>query len=97
MAGRRTQRITVGARLFTLVALSGPILWGRDETELVALAGVAGVWVLATLAEQRRDLARNVPVVEAALTGLVCGLTLGNSPAILLALAVPPFTAAVVR
>ncbi|MDO9458446.1 histidine kinase [Nocardioides sp.] len=97
MIEQRTQRITVGARLFALVALSGPILWDRNETALTALAGVAGVWVVASVAEQRRELTVNVPVVEAALTGVVCGLTFGDGQAILLALAVPPFLAAVVR
>lgn len=97
MTGRRTQRVTVGARLFALVALGGPILWGRNQTELVALAGVAGVWLLASLVERRRGLAYDVPIAEAALTGLVCGLALGDGDTLLLALAVPPFVAAVVR
>jgi signal transduction histidine kinase len=97
LRSRRTRRITVGARLFALVALSGPILWSRDHTQLTALAGVAAVWLLASLVERREELTRDVPVVEAALTGLVCGLTLDDSQTILLALAVPPFLAAVVR
>ncbi len=95
--GTRDQRITVGTRLFALAALSGPILLSKDAASLAALAGVAGVWLVASLAGRRPELLRDSPVVEAAATGLICGLTLGAEQTILLALAVPPFLAAVVR
>ncbi|WP_148614630.1 sensor histidine kinase [Nocardioides rubriscoriae] len=97
MTGLRTQRITVGARLFALVALSGPILWDHNRTAMVALAGVAGVWLVASLVERQQLFVREAPVVEAALTGLVCGLTLGDDQTVFLALCVPPFVAAVTR
>ena len=97
MTGRRTWRITVGARLFALIVISGPVLLEGDANAHVALAGVAAIWLVASLVERRPGLARDTPVVEAALTGLVCGLTLDAPESILLALAVPPFVAAVVR
>lgn len=97
MTGRRTQRITVGSRLFALLALGAPILWNGNRTGLVALIAVAAVWLLASLVESRRLLLRDGPVIEAALTGVVCGLTSNDAQQILLALAVPPFLAAVTR
>lgn len=96
MISRRT-RITIGARIFALIAISGPILWNHGRTEVFAFLGVAGVWLIASLAERRTAIAREVPIVEAGLTGLVCGLAIDSSSAILLAMAVPPFVAAVVR
>lgn len=92
---RPAARITIGARLFTLVALGGPVLWYREKETLYALLAVGVVWFVAALAEQRRALARVSPLVEASLLGVVCGLAIRDSQAILLALALPPFVAAV--
>lgn len=93
----RALRITGSARLFALVALSGPILYDRNQIELLALAGIAAVWLLATILERQPSLARATPVAEAALIGLACGLTLNSSLTIILALALPPFLAALSR
>ncbi|CAN5615515.1 hypothetical protein BH11ACT8_BH11ACT8_06610 [soil metagenome] len=90
-------RITFGARIFTLLALGAPVLWYRDKSALLALAAVGVIWLLAAAAERRSDLAPIVPVAEAGLIGLVSGLCVADSPAILVALAVPPFAAAVLH
>jgi signal transduction histidine kinase len=93
----RAQRITLGARLVTLLAVGAPILYGRDREGLLALAGVVAMWAAATLAQQQQQLARASPIAEAALTGVICGITVADSLNIVLLLALPPFLAALVR
>lgn len=95
MVTRQAFGITLGARVFTLLALGAPVLWYRDREALLALAAVGGVWLTAAVAERRPELRRLVPLVEAALIGLICGFCIVGSPAVLVALAVPPFAAAV--
>lgn len=97
MTGRRSFGITAGARLFALFAISAPVLYSRDRVAMVALAGVACVWLLASLAERRRSVTAFTPVVEAALTGFISGISIETSETILLALALPPFVAAILR
>ncbi len=90
-------RITVGSRLFTLLALGAPVLWYRDRAALIALAAVGAVWLVASVAERRPELTPMSPIAEGAAIGVICGLTLGSSEAILLALVLPPFVGAVLR
>lgn len=86
-------RISAAARGFVLLALGGPILWDRDVDSVVALAALASGWLVAVLLELRLPRTRGlVGVLDAALVGLVVGLTV-DSLAVLGALAVPPFAA----
>ncbi|MGH3334289.1 MAG: hypothetical protein ACRDOZ_00605, partial [Nocardioides sp.] len=90
-------RLAVGARIFGLVLLSVPLLWSRDDTALLALLTIGIIWAAAVAADR---LGLNMVVgsmVEAALVGAVCGLTLDEAPAVLGALAVPPFVASLRR
>jgi signal transduction histidine kinase len=96
-AADRTLRIKAGARVFAFVVVVVPVLYDRDRVGVLALAGIAGVWVAATLAEHQRELARAVPLVEAALVGVICGLSLEASLTIALILALPPFLTALTR
>lgn len=97
MPTRQALRITLGARIFTLLALDAPILWYRNEAGLIALAAAGVIWFAAVTAEQRLKARPIVPVAEAGMIGLVCGFCIVDSPAILVALAVPPFAAAVLN
>ena len=90
-------RLAVSARIFGLVVLAGPVLWTGGSTMGLALVAVAMIWVLATGAE-RLGLDSTVTIVlEGALIGTVCALSVDASLAVLGALAVPPFTAALRR
>ena len=90
-------RIAAAARGFVLLALGGPILWGRDVASLVALAALGTGWLLALNLEMRAPRLR-VPLVvlDAGFVGLVAGTELGDQ-AVLGALAVPPFVAGLWR
>ncbi len=86
-------RIAAAARGFVLLALGGPILWGRDVSSVIALAALGTGWLLALNLELRAPRLR-VPLVvlDAGFVGLVAGTEL-TSQAVLGALAVPPFIA----
>ncbi len=88
-------RFTLGARIFTFLALGAPVLWYRDRSALLALVALGVVWALASLGERQERSRLAVPVAEAGVIGLVCGFCVADSPVILVALAVPPFAAAV--
>ena len=90
-------RLAVSARIFGLVVLSGPVLWSGGSTMGLALVAVAMIWVLSTGAERLGVDSTVTIVLEGALIGTVCALSLGASLAVLGALAVPPFTAALRR
>lgn len=90
-------RLAVGARIFGLVMLSAPLLWSREDTGLLALLTIGIVWSAAIAADRLRLNSDLCSIVEAALVGAVCGLTLEEAPAVLGALAVPPFIASLRR
>lgn len=82
------------ARLLSLLAIAAPVLWYRDTTALLVLTALGLVWAYQTVAELRPGLVlRLAPIAEASLVGVVCGFGLVYSPALLAALAVPPFVA----
>ena len=91
---RQDLRLCGGARVLGLLALVVPVLWSDQRTTLLGLVAVGVVSLLAHLAQARR-LARPAVLVatEAAAVGVVCGLVLPSSVAMLGALAVPAFTA----
>jgi len=97
MPDRQLFRVTVGARLFGLLALSAPVLWYRDQESLLAVAALGGLWLAAVLAELRPELVGLVPTIEACLVGVLCGISVASAPVVLLALALPPFVAAVLH
>ena len=87
--------IHVGARLFTLLVIGAPILWYRDGPGLAALAVLAGVWIATSLPADSARFRSVMPLLEAVGVGAVVGLSLTSSPAIVFALALPPFVAAI--
>ncbi|GAB3768077.1 signal transduction histidine kinase [Nocardioides ginsengisegetis] len=92
---RQFLRLSAVARGFVLVALVAPVLWSRDSPALVALAAVGAVWVLGTLAQARSGWpVMTTSTLEAATIGSICGFSIHTSLAVLGALAVPPFVAA---
>lgn len=95
MPATQTLRISTGARLFTLLVIGAPILWYRDEAGLVALVVLAGVWTTASLPSERSPLPTFGPLAEAAAVAVVVGITLTASSAVIFALALPPFLAAI--
>lgn len=95
LPSRPVARIAVGARIFALVAVGAPALWLRDGVSLLGLIAIGGIWALSSAAERRHELLRVVHPIEAAFTGFICGLVLDQSQGIVLALALPPFVAAV--
>jgi signal transduction histidine kinase len=86
-------RLAAGARIFGLVILSVPVLLSRDDTAALALVTIAIVWAGASTAEHFRLNSTVQSTVEAALVGVVCGLTVDAAPGVLVTLAVPPFAA----
>ena len=90
-------RLAVGARIFGVAILSVPVLWAREDTGLLALLTIGIVWSAAVAADRLGLNSVVASTVEAALVGAVCGLTLEASPAVLGALAVPPFVASLRR
>ncbi len=95
MPTRQALRVTLIARVLTLLALGVPTLFPVNRSALLALCAVAVIWLVAVLAERRAELNPIVPVAEAGLIGLVCGLAIVEAPEVLVVLAIPPFAAAV--
>ena len=86
-------RISAIARGFVLLALGGPILWGRDVDSVIALSTLAVGWLIALNMEFRTVRVRlAVAILDAGFVGVVVAATL-DSQAVLGALAVPPFVA----
>ena len=77
-----------------LLAIGGPLLWGQDRGGLLGLGVLGALWVILLLVEQRvRRRPLLLSFVEAAAVTTICLLALTSSPAILGALAAPPFVA----
>ncbi|MGA8845782.1 MAG: histidine kinase [Nocardioides sp.] len=95
MPTRQALLIAVSARIFVLAALTAPIVWYRDRPSLIALGVLAGIWLMAQIAERSTQHPARVITLEAVLVGAVCGLVLDAAPALLLSLALPPFLAAI--
>lgn len=92
---RRVAGLTRG---FALVAMLVPLLWTRDTGSLVALVFIAATWGVVTLLEWRSRVTLDViGGIEAAGVGLVAGIALDRSPAVLAALAIVPFSAGLYR
>ncbi len=90
----QVRQISTGARLFVVLVIGAPTLWYRDQSGLLALAALAAVWLMMSLVGDRARLPRTVPVVEAALVAVIIGVALPTAPAVVFALALPPFLAA---
>lgn len=89
--------VVAAARLFALLAIGAPALWYRDSLALLALLGLAGLWLYQVATTTRRDLELTLsPTVEAAAVGVICAIGMQASPAILAALVVPPLYATAV-
>ncbi|WP_340538630.1 sensor histidine kinase [Nocardioides sp. GXZ039] len=92
----RLSRISIGARVFTVIALAAPILaYNRSRGALVALGLLCLVWLATSVAERRSDLAPYTPLIEAAAVGAIAGASIDITTGFLLALALPPFIAAI--
>lgn len=90
-AERQHAGLVEGARAFVLIAVGSSILWRRDVDGLGGLLSLAVIWVASGWLLRSR-----VPVVlacltEAFLVALVGGMVYDTAPALLAALAVPPF------
>jgi signal transduction histidine kinase len=97
-ADRLPFRVAALARIIVLIALTGPVLWTRDAAALMALAVMGAIWLLTTVVDLRGVVPLAVlTTAEAVLVGTVCGIVIGASTAVIGALCVPPFTAAVFR
>jgi signal transduction histidine kinase len=84
-------RLDPTARAFALLALLGPVLWMREVAALPSLALLALVWTVANLAQRRTSLpAWALGVVEAVLVGVVVGVSLQHTTAVIAGLALPP-------
>lgn len=91
-------RLGAAARLFALVAMLAPALWTRDIPAVVALLAIGVVWLLGEAAEVDQRLpVWPTTLVEPLTVGVMCGLTMHRSTAVLGALAVGPFTAGLRR
>jgi signal transduction histidine kinase len=108
VASLQALRLSAAARLFTILALAGSALLEGESGSLFAVLALALIWVNGVLTEWRPRLALFPvgPVAEAALIGTICGFAVGEefkpgaedpSTTLLLALAIPPFVAAIHR
>lgn len=93
--GHQLFRLSAATRGFVLLLIAVPILWTQDVDAVLALGGVAAVWVSA----QAATAVRRVPilpllVVEATSIGLISALALQDTRATLLAFAVSPLLGA---
>jgi len=92
------RRVAALARGFTAVAMLVPLLWSRDAPALVALAFMTVTWGIITLLEWRSRITLDVlGGFEAAAIGLIAGVVIDRSPAVLAGLAIVPFTAGLYR
>jgi signal transduction histidine kinase len=94
--------MTAAARLFTVLALASTVLATSDPGGLSAVVAIALIWVNGVLTQWRPRVALFAvgPIAEAALIGIICGFAIEgphdrSSSVVLLALAIPPFVAAV--
>lgn len=91
-------RVGVAARAFVLIALLTPVLWSRDTPALLALLAIGVVWTAVTAIELRPSAASLALIcLECAAVGVIAGIVMDSSLAVLGALAVPPFTAGLNR
>lgn len=90
-AARPHSGLVDGARAFVLLALGVPVLWAREVYGVLGLLALVGIWLAVSLAVRTRLPLALVCLVEALLVGLVCGIAFPQAPALLAALAVPPF------
>jgi signal transduction histidine kinase len=89
-------RAAVAARLFAVVGLIVPIGLAGERSGFAGLLTMCVAWLLACLiAAVPRSLV--LVAAEAGTVGVVCGLTIHNTPGLLAALAVGPFVAALGR
>jgi signal transduction histidine kinase len=94
MPSSQAYAVVAAARLFALLAIGAPALWFRDEGALFALLALALLWLYQVATITRRELELVLsPAVEAAAVGVICGVAVKASPAILAALVVPPLYA----
>ncbi|MBA3782901.1 MAG: sensor histidine kinase [Nocardioides sp.] len=80
-----------GARAFVLLALGAPVLWAREVYGVLGLLALIGVWLSVSLAVRTRLSLALICLAEALVVGLICGIAFAQAPALLAALAVPPF------
>lgn len=98
MRARQLFQLTAAARGFVFVAMLAPVLWAQQGPALIALLVIGAIWVLAQLAALRPPVVgAYATTIEGALIGIVCGVALHSSLAVLVALAVPPFVAGLHR
>jgi signal transduction histidine kinase len=86
-------RLGAAARVLALLALLPLALWTRDVAATVALLVIGGCWVLGEIAELKALPTWTNSVLEPVAVGVVCGVMLHSSTAVLGALLVGPFTA----
>ncbi|MCL8027040.1 sensor histidine kinase [Nocardioides bruguierae] len=91
-------RFDLALRVFVLLAMTGPVLWTREVTAIAGLGCVAMVWATSTLALTRPA---SVPgwstPLEAAIVGVVAGLTVHQTESLLAATALAPLLAGLRR
>ena len=56
VASPQALRISAAARLFTVLALAGPIMWSREPGSLFALFAIALIWLNGVLTQWRPHL-----------------------------------------
>lgn len=90
-------RLAAAARVLALLTLLPLALWTQDGVATAALLLIGAVWAVGEAAELKRFPSWTVTVLEPLAVGVVCGITLHSSTAVLGALVVGPFTAGLRR
>jgi signal transduction histidine kinase len=88
------RRLAYGARIFAVVVALVPTLADGRRSALLGVVALVATWVLISVLEATRLPAVLSWVVESLAVGAICGVSLSESTALLVALIVPGFTAA---
>lgn len=86
-----------GSRLFVVLLVGAAALWTRDPAGLIGVLELAVVWGIGAWLLRSAVPVSAAHLVEAAAVALVATLHLGTVPAVVAAVAVPPFAHGLVR
>jgi signal transduction histidine kinase len=89
---RAYHRLAVGGRLWALLILAVPAVVLGDGEAARWLVGVGAVWLAVTLVEIYWPRHGSISLLDAALIGMIAGVTVDDRLPMLVALALPPFT-----
>ena len=97
MRARQLYRLTMAARVFVLLAMAGPVLYGGDLVARLTIPAFALLWAVMQTATRRGRYGPLASLIESVAVGALCGVALDSTLGVLAAMAVPPFVAGLHR